>query len=207
MDTALKDELAGRGPFVAAWDLDGRTDATWTLALFTLESGGPKKVVAHEVPHAERQALQDELRSLGVQVGFFDAGCDHVWVKDGGRFLVFGPDGVSFEVGEKTASVATGETVEREHIRSVVAFAGGPEHGVALELDTGQRIPVAVEGAVTAMGDPSVTRSEVVHEAMWASLLSRQLGQWLGVPSDLEVDGSDEGDEGDEGDEETETSP
>lgn len=176
----ILEALASPGPLIAAWD-EGRTKEPW-LGVYSVAGPGRPRLLAHEsVPAGEREPRTATLRARGVRIGSVAGHGPAIWsVAD--DFRIWHEGGVvvathnALRVGDRSltsdriAGVATFVEDDRSH------------RGVRLDLTDGTSIVLTDERDAAAEMDPTYGWDNLAVDAFWASMLGKQLAEWLHVP-------------------------
>lgn len=167
----VDEALQQPGQLVAAWD-EG-SDDHW-LGIYVAGESGVKLLAFERNASARRAALK-------IPVGG-TAGGEFVWATIGDQFMVWNLRD-RLAVAGKTDVVAGGQRVA--DVSRVTSFVDGDNlghRGVRVERATGGQLVIAEEQDPTPEMDPTYDRSNLLVDALWATLLGRALARWLGVP-------------------------
>jgi hypothetical protein len=176
------------GPLLAAWDLTVRKGER-TLTLFSLGEDRARALAHRGARAGEENTVAAPLRARGIAVGECDGSCEFVWLEEGDRLTVWGPDWRVVQASGDTLTLADGRMIDRTTLERVYAWADDDslERGVRARLRCGEEVTLARDVSAVAAADPTYSRNELLYETEWAGAIAAAVAAWAGVPCENRI--------------------
>jgi hypothetical protein len=170
----------GRKVYVAGTQVK---DGKRALMIFSLADDGAKQLAARQVPDTELEALTTDLKARGLAVADSDFNCDFVWACNAGGIEVYDSKRKVLDAKGDRATLVDGSTVARTDIARVMSFASDDfiHRGVKAALRSGKEVELVTEVSLSATGDPTYSRNELLFETGWCSTLGTLIATWAGT--------------------------
>jgi len=154
----------------------------WQM-VYSLASDGAKKLASRRVPDGEFAAAVAELNAQGIVVAETDFESPFVWVRNADGIEVYDDERRVLDAQGDRATLVDGGVVTRSEIVRVFTFASKDyiHRGVKAALQSGKEVDLAAEMSMSAMGDPTYTRNELLSETVWCSTLAAAIAGWAGT--------------------------
>jgi hypothetical protein len=155
-------------------------DGKRVLMIFSLGSDGAKQLAARQVPEGEHDALVADLKARGLAVAETDFHCDFVWARNGDGIEVYDSKRKVLDASGDSATLGDGSVVARTDFARVIAFAADDyiHRGIKAELRSGKEVELVTELSLSASGDPTYSRNELLFETGWCSTLGTAIATW-----------------------------
>lgn len=179
----FEEALVHPGSKVQAWDLN-LENGLRTVLVFEVGPHGARQLAFRDVPDAERPKLTAELRLRGLAPAETDFSCDFVWVPLADGLIVYDGKRQVLEARGDRVTLACGRVLACSELQNVIAFAADDyvERGVKAELlRSGETVDLVTEHALSAMGDPTYSRNQLLFETEWCGCIAHALAAWAGT--------------------------
>jgi len=179
----LEEAVALPGPKVLVLGKEPRNGAD-ALLIYTLADDGAKQVAGGYVPSAERPALVASYEARGVPMAESDFHTNLVWLRQADGIVVYDDTSKLLDAAGDRATRADGTTVERADIAQVITSASADyiHRRVSATLKSGVQVELVKEISLSAMGDPTYSRNELLIETSgWLPALASDIAAWAGV--------------------------
>ncbi len=165
------------------------------ILIYTIADDGAKLVAGRYVPSTERPALVARFETLGVPVATSgvilplavaqsDFHTNLLWRSHADGIEVYDDTSKLLEAAGDRATLADGTTVERAEITQVISSASADyiHRGVTAVLTSGSQVELVKEISLSAMGDPTYSRNELLFETSgWLPALASAIAAWARV--------------------------
>lgn len=153
------------------------------VSIFGLSSAGAKELATKVVSVDEHDAVVAELTSRGCEQADTESETMVVWVIKADGVEVFDSDRQQLAATGDRATQKDGKTVERSEIAQVFAWASEryAHRGVKATLKSGTEIELVTEISLTASGDPTYNRNDLLFDSGWCVTLGRAIAKWAGA--------------------------
>lgn len=158
-------------------------DGKRALMIFSLASDGAKQLAARQVPEGEHDAVVTDLKARGLAVAETDFHCDFVWARNPDGIEVYDSKRKVLDAVGDCATLVDGSVVARTDIARVIAFASDDyiHRGIKAALRSGKEVELVTEVSLSATGDPTYSRNELLFETGWCSTLGTSIATWAGT--------------------------
>lgn len=179
----LEEAVALPGPKVQVLGKEPRNGED-ALLIYTLGNDGAKQVAGSYVPSADRPAIVAGFEARGVPIAESDFHTNLVWLRQADGIVVYDDTSKLLDAAGDRATLADGTTVERSDIAQVIASASADyvHRRVSAVLKSGAEVELVKEISLSAMGDPTYSRNELLFETSgWLPQLASDIAAWAGV--------------------------
>jgi len=154
----------------------------WQM-IYSLAADGAKKLASRRVPVGDFDAAVAALSAQGIAVAETDFESPFVWVRNPGGIEVYDEEHKVLDANGDRATLVDGAVVARSEIARVFTFASKDyvHRGVKAALQSGKEVDLVAEISMSAMGDPTYTRNELLSETVWCSTLAAAIAEWAGT--------------------------
>lgn len=177
--TEIDDALNREPGAVAAFHHKGTR--SW-LGIYRVGAAGAALLAHVEMPTAERQQREKDLRERGIRIGTTDG--EYVWIVEASSFKLWTAERVVTESGFGDLTLL-GKRIAGAEIEAVVSFVDRSNlghRGVFIQVKRRGAILVVDEHDPAAEADPAYSINNASLDGAWALRLAADLGAWLRVP-------------------------
>lgn len=177
----VEEALAEPGRKVQA-SRDG-DDGHRVVTIYGLSSGGAKELAATSVSTAEHDALVATLRQGGCESADTELLTRVVWIINPSGVEVFDRRCKQLDAAVDRATLRDGRIVERADIAQVFAWASDryAHRGIKATLKSGKDVELVTAISLSATGDPTYNRNDLLFDSGWCVTLGRAIAKWAGT--------------------------
>jgi hypothetical protein len=152
------------------------------VMIYRLGHDGANLLARQMVPEGQCEALRADLEARGMAVAETDFHCDFIWIRTSDGIEVYGEKRRVFVAGGGSATLIDGRTVARGEIARVIAYAEDDfvDRGIKAILASGDEVDLVTELSMSASGDPSYSRNELLMETEWCATIGHAIARWAG---------------------------
>lgn len=177
----LEEALAVPGTKVQIAGKELRSDGR-ALHIYSIGSGGAKKLAHTRLPEAEHEAMVANLMARGLRVAKTDFTSGVIWVCDAHGIEVYDDSRTWFAATGDRATLAGGKVIARTDLARVFAYAeGNADRGVKGTLSSGEEVDLAYEYSISAEEDPTYNRNLLLSDTTWCAAVGVAIANWAGV--------------------------
>lgn len=178
----LEEAIAAPGRKLQVWGTREK-DGKRPLMIFRLSDGGAEQITTIMVPVKDIDAMGEDLRTRGLAVGETDFHCDFVWIGDADGFEVYDSKRKVLDAKGDRVQLADGRVIPRAELARVIAYTSESyiHRGVKAELRSGKEVELVPEISLSAMGDPTYSRNELLFETGWTATIGVAIATWAGT--------------------------